>query len=1439
MKNTLVVTSAIGVALSLVTAVPALALNGSVSSASPIAGIGSQCGIRGNFSLIGNQTDQTSGGTAVDNYRIFMAESATSRTPIGSTQVGGVTVGTTFNSNRTVNLRGSNITGTSLAGAGPNARIFYVVENVSGPQNNPVAGSITATFPVTVRQLRQSGSNACVQVANAISPNRPPNTNAGPDQMITATGNAQTVTLDGSGTTEPDGDPNLFYNWTRVSGPNVTLNNATTAMPSFTYTATTDTTFVFQLRANDGLLGGASTDTVTITFDAANNAPVASAGPDQSPTIAAITANSTITLDATGSTDADPNDTLTYSWTQTAGGNVGLSGASTAQPTFTAVPGAQAQTLTFEVTVSDGTVSDTDTVDITIPAQSVGNTAPTANAGPDQSPTLAAIQANSTIMLDASASSDPDPNTTLTYSWTAPAGVTLSSNTAVMPTFTATPTGQAQTLNFSLTVSDGTLSSTDSVRVTIPAQGVAVNNPPVANAGPDSSAVINGARTSASGILNANASSDPDPNTTLTYSWTQTSGPAATLTRPNASTTTFSLAPTQFQQILTFQVTVSDGQLTSTDSVTVTVRGVALPSNQAPVANAGPNQSPTLAAVQANSTITLNGTGSSDPDAGTNLSYNWLQVSGPAVTLSNSRSSTPTFTAVPSGQAQTLVFRLEVSDGQLTDSDRVIVVIPAGTPNAAPLANAGLDRRVQGFNSTTVVTLDGSASSDPDGSPLSYSWRQASGPAVTLSGASTVSPTFTFNPGGSTADQVVTFELTVSDGASSTTDTVTLTLSPNAVPVVNVTPSVSVPDYTPGAPVQLDASNSTDPNGDTLTYSWTQVSGPTVTLVNPNSATPTFTFDPNANAAGASKSFNGAPSRNTSGETVTFVFEVVVSDGTTASAPEQVTVTLTLPPQNVAPVANAGADIGPVDEGSTVQLDASGSSDTDGDALSYSWRQVSGPTVSLSGSSTVSPQFTVPDIASNTNFVFEVSVTDGTDTTTDRVTVLAQPVGSITIVQSVVGSDGGFSYTSNVPALNGTLTTSNGAGQLQASDLRAGVYTVTASDARGQGFALTDLVCSDTDSTVNRSTRTATINLSSGEDVVCTFTSVNAREAAQEAIREAVALRSRLLLSAEPGRQRRIDRLNGTVAANGGSSLAGFQLPGSNSLPFTASAGNGDMAIEASLAAANTAGALKGKLGNRSGQGSFDVWAEAQVSTFELGQADGDFRVLYVGADYVATDSLLIGAMAQYDDFDFEANGAGAAGDVDGDGFMVGPYATVKLGDRVWFDARAAWGSSDNEVNALGAGSDQFDTSRSFYSAGLSGDFDLKGDTQALTTITPQVSVRYLDENQKAYTDRLGVLVTGQSIELGELSFAPRLSHTLLRQSGWTVSPFAQAEGILSFGNAADDVFGSDTRLRFEGGSSFVSPDGARFGISGFADGLGDGGYENYGLRFNIAYTMK
>jgi formylglycine-generating enzyme required for sulfatase activity len=90
---------------------------------------------------------------------------------------------------------------------------------------------------------------------------------------------------------------------------------------------------------------------------------------------------------------------------------------------------------------------------------------------------------------------------------------------------------------------------------------------------------------------------------------------------------------------------------------------------------------------------------------------------------------------------------------------------------------------------------------------------------------------------------------------------------------------------------------------------------------------------------------------------------------------------------NTAPEANAGADQ-TVGVGAIVQLDGSGSSDTDGDVLNYAWTQIDGPTTTLSSSSAIRPTF---DANTAGTYVFELVVDDGTaDSVPDEVIITVE-----------------------------------------------------------------------------------------------------------------------------------------------------------------------------------------------------------------------------------------------------------------------------------------------------------------------------------------------------------------------------------------------------------------------------------------------------------------
>ena len=367
--------------------------------------------------------------------------------------------------------------------------------------------------------------------------------------------------------------------------------------------------------------------------------------------------------------------------------------------------------------------------------------------------------------------------------------------------------------------------------------------------------------------------------------------------------------------------------------------------NDPPTANAGPDQT-----VNEGATVTLNGSNSSDTDDGI-ASYQWTQTGGTSVTLSSATAVSPTFTAPDVGTGGTsLTFQLTVTDnGGLQSTDSCIVNVT--WDNESPTANAGSDQTV---SEGVTVTLNGSNSSDTDDGIASYQWTQTGGTSVTLSSAAAVSPTFTA-PDAGTGGTSLTFQLTVMDngGLQSTDSCIVNVALNNSPPVANAGSDQTVSE---GTTVTLNGSNSDDADGEIASYQWTQTGGTSVTLSGATAESPTFT----------------APDVGTGGTSLTFQLTVTDNGGLQSTDTCIVNVTW----DNEPPVANAGPDQ-TVNEGTTVTLNGSNSSDTDDGIASYTWTQTDGATVTLSDPAAVQPTFvTIPVGLEGTTLTFQLTVKD-------------------------------------------------------------------------------------------------------------------------------------------------------------------------------------------------------------------------------------------------------------------------------------------------------------------------------------------------------------------------------------------------------------------------------------------------------------------------------
>ncbi|MDH4275376.1 MAG: peptidase M36, partial [Gammaproteobacteria bacterium] len=175
--------------------------------------------------------------------------------------------------------------------------------------------------------------------------------------------------------------------------------------------------------------------------------------------------------------------------------------------------------------------------------------------------------------------------------------------------------------------------------------------------------------------------------------------------------------------------------------------------NQPPVANAGIDQRASFGT----GPVTLDGSTSSGTE-GVTLTYAWVITTAPTgstAMLSGAASAKPSFTPDKTGL---YIFQLTVSDGLASATDEVELDVAA---NGVPIAKAGPDQDV-GFGAQ--VTFDGSASSDPEHRPLTYTWIQVPGYGPDVTGGSGsltgVTVNFTAPPTAAT----VLFDLRVNDG---------------------------------------------------------------------------------------------------------------------------------------------------------------------------------------------------------------------------------------------------------------------------------------------------------------------------------------------------------------------------------------------------------------------------------------------------------------------------------------------------------------------------------------------------------------------------------------------------------------------------------------------------------------------------------------------------
>ncbi len=567
-----------------------------------------------------------------------------------------------------------------------------------------------------------------------------------------------------------------------------------------------------------------------------------------------------------------------------------------------------------------------------------GNHPPLADAGSDTNTTTGLP-----VTLNGSGSSDPDGDP-LAFLWRflsvpPPSTVTdasLANGNTAAPRFTPDVDGPYE---LALEASDGAMSDVDTIVVT----ARAANVPPNANAGPDASAVAGQLV-----HLDGRGSTDPDNGpAALGFHWSFAALPAGSFLSDidiaGASTALASFTP-DFAGDYRISLEVNDGTDTGRDEVLISA---ALP-NVTPNAAAGADL-----VVQLGAGATLDGAASNDPDNGpAPLSFQWAFVSVPVgsvltdADLAGATTAAPSFTPDIAGF---YVLRLEVSDGDLTDTDQVMV-----KANVAPTAVD--DPRTLVENTSLTEPAPGVLGNDTDGNNDVLTSVLDSGP---MNGTLTLNAdgSFTYTP-GTDFEGTDSFTYHANDGsADSSPATVTITVThANEAPVA-VDDAYTTDEDTPlvVAAVPGVLGNDSDFESDPLTAVVDTAPASGTLTLDPDGS---FTYTPNPDFNGTDSFTYHANDGSSDSNVATVALTIdVVNDAPAFTVGPNQTVLEGVGAQTVDPWAT-GISPGPANESSqTVSFNITGNTNpglfSAGPAISSSGVLTYTPAPTTSGSATL------------------------------------------------------------------------------------------------------------------------------------------------------------------------------------------------------------------------------------------------------------------------------------------------------------------------------------------------------------------------------------------------------------------------------------------------------------------------------------------------------
>ena len=418
--------------------------------------------------------------------------------------------------------------------------------------------------------------------------------------------------------------------------------------------------------------------------------------------------------------------------------------------------------------------------------------------------------------------------------------------------------------------------------------------------------------------------------TNLTYQWVQKSGTPVALANSTSLQASFiPVVPGQYE----FELAATSDGVTKTSSTTVAVEAAEIPSFSV---SAGDAQSTGL-----NGLVVLKGAITVGTPAPTNVTYQWIQKSGPSVTLSNATSLQASFTSSVSGK---YVFELTATANGVSKTSMTTVDVAQATFSVT----AG---DIQLGALKAIVSLKGTViAGTPAPTSLTYRWVQTSGPSVTLSNPTSLQPSFI-------PDVVGQYEFQFSATSNGITQTSSTKVVVEAVVVAAPFFSVSAGD------AQIIGLNvvttlkgillTGTPAPTNVTYQWVQKTGTTVSISNPTSLQATFI----ASVAG------------------TYIFELTATSNGVAKTSLTTIVAAAAPSTPTETpffsISAGDAQISAVNTVATLKAIVSVGTPPPSN-ITYQWVQKTGPAISLSNPTSLQASF-IPSVVGD--YQFEITAT--------------------------------------------------------------------------------------------------------------------------------------------------------------------------------------------------------------------------------------------------------------------------------------------------------------------------------------------------------------------------------------------------------------------------------------------------------------------------------